>query len=183
MKRRKFITASAAAFPLLALGHKLPNPTTRTPKGFVVKANQSRFEEKTLINGSSPNNIKIASKDTDGALSVFEYIGNEKGGPPLHIHSYQDEIFFIVSGDYLFQVGSERYQLQTGDTIFLPRNVPHTFAQVSATGKMFFLFQPSGKMEDFFRTIGNLTTPPKPEIAAKIFEEHDMKIVGPPLSY
>ena len=118
----------------------MPNPTTRTPKSFVVKANQSRFEEKTLINGSSPNNIKIASKDTDGALSVFEYIGNEKGGPPLHIHPYQDEIFFIVSGDYLFQVGSERYQLQTGDTIFLPRNVPHTFAQVSATGKMFFLF-------------------------------------------
>ena len=183
MKRRNFITASATAFPLLALGHKLPNPTTRTPKGFVVKANQSRFEEKTLINGSSPNNIKIASKDTDGALSVFEYIGNEKGGPPLHIHPYQDEIFFIVSGDYLFQVGSERYQLQTGDTIFLPRNVPHTFAQVSATGKMFFLFQPSGKMEDFFRTIGNLTTPPKPEIAAKIFEEDDMKIVGPPLAY
>jgi quercetin 2,3-dioxygenase len=183
MKRRNFITASAATLPLLALGHELPTPSTRTTKGFVVKANQSRFEEKTLINGSSPNNIKIASKDNDGALSVFEYIGNEKGGPPLHIHPHQDEIFFIVSGDYLFQVGSERYQLQTGDTIFLPRNVPHTFAQVSATGKMFFLFQPSGKMEDFFRAIGKLTTPPKPEIAAKIFEENAMKIVGPPLTY
>lgn len=183
MKRRNFITASAATVPLLALGQKLPNPETRNPKGFVVKANQSRFEEKTIINGSSPNNLKIASQDTDGALSVFEYIGNEKGGPPLHIHPHQDEIFFIVSGDYLFQVGSERYQLQTGDTIFLPRNVPHTFAQLSKTGKMFFLFQPSGKMEDFFRTIGNLTTPPKPDIAAKIFEEHAMKIVGPPLPY
>ncbi len=183
MKRRNFITASAATIPLLALGHKLPNPETRNPKGFVVKANQSRFEEKILINGSSPNNIKIASKDTDGALSVFEYIGNEKGGPPLHIHPHQDEIFFIVSGEYHFQVGSEHYQLQTGDTIFLPRNVPHTFAQVSTSGKMIFLFQPSGKMEDFFRAIGNLNTPPKPEIAAKIFEEHGMKIVGPPLAY
>jgi quercetin dioxygenase-like cupin family protein len=183
MKRRNFITASAATLPLLALGHKLPNAAARNPKGFVIRTNQSRFEEKTLINGTSPNNLKIASKDTDGALSVFEYIGNEKGGPPLHIHPNQDEIFFIVSGDYLFQVGTEHYKLQTGDTIFLPRNVPHTFAQLSTKGKMFFLFQPSGKMEDFFRTIGNLNTPPKPEIAAKIFEDHDMKIIGPPLAY
>ena len=45
--------------------------------------------------GLSPNNIKVSSKDTNGQLTVFEYIGKEKGGPPLHIHPNQDEIFFI----------------------------------------------------------------------------------------
>ncbi|WP_425402884.1 cupin domain-containing protein [Flavobacterium polysaccharolyticum] len=51
-------------------------------------------------------------------------------------------MLFIVSGDYLFQVGSECYQLKTGEIIFLQRNIPHTFVQLSTTGKMIFLFQP-----------------------------------------
>ncbi|MBL0053012.1 MAG: cupin domain-containing protein, partial [Bacteroidetes bacterium] len=122
-------------------------------------------------------------KDTNGNLTIFEYTGNEKGGPPLHVHPYQDEIFFIVQGEYLFQVGDEKHNLKSGDTIFLPRAVPHAFAQLSDNGKMFFLFQPSGKMEDFFRTLSNLTSPPTAEQGAKIFADHDMKIVGPPIKY
>ena len=124
----------------------------------------------------------VAGKDTNGSLAVFEYTGTEMGGPPLHLHLKQDEIFFIVQGEYTFQVGDDKYELKAGDTIFLPRKVPHTFAQTSPTGKMFFMFQPSGKMEDFFRTIGNLKEPPTPEQGAKIFADHDMKVVGPPLA-
>jgi quercetin dioxygenase-like cupin family protein len=183
MQRRKFIIASAAALPLLALGQKIKINPTRSKKGFVVKANESRFNEKTIIGGKNPNNIKVSSKDMNNDLTVFEYIGNEKGGPPLHVHPHQDEIFFIVEGDYLFQVGTEKHNLKTGDTIFLPRTIPHTFAQLSETGKMFFLFQPSGKMEDFFRAIANLTSPPTPEQGAKLFSDHDMKVVGPPLAF
>lgn len=104
-------------------------------------------------------------------------------GPPLHVHPHQDEIFFIVQGEYLFQVGDDKHALKAGDTIFLPRTVPHTFAQLTDNGKMFFLFQPSGKMEDFFTVLGNLTSPPTPEQGAKIFADHDMKVVGPPLQY
>jgi quercetin 2,3-dioxygenase len=59
----------------------------------------------------------------------------------------------------------------------------HTFAQLSEKGKMLFFFQPSGKMEDYFRAIGKLTGPPSPEQGAKIFADHDMKVVGPPLTY
>ena len=155
----------------------------RTNKGFVVKASESRFDEKTLIGGKSPNDIKVSQRDTNGDLTVFEFTGNEKGGPPLHIHPHQDEIFFIIQGEYLFQVGDDKHTLKAGDTIFLPRAVPHTFAQLTDSGKMFFLFQPSGKMEDYFRVLGNLTAPPTPEDGAKIFADHDMIVVGPPLQF
>ena len=116
-------------------------------------------------------------------MTIFEYTGNEKGGPPLHIHLHQDEIFFIVQGEYLFQVGEDKHNLKAGDTIFLPRTIPHAFAQLTENGKMFFLFQPSGKMEDFFGELGKLNAPPPPEQGAKLFVEHDMKIVGPPLKF
>jgi quercetin 2,3-dioxygenase len=184
MKRKKFLLTSATAIPALIGGYKLKAQKPERPnKPFVVKANESRFGEKTLLGGKSPNDIKVSQKDTNGDLTIFEYVGNEKGGPPLHVHLNQDEIFFIIEGKYLFQVGDVKHNLKSGDTIFLPRSIPHAFAQLTDNGKMFFLFQPSGKMEDFFRTIGNLTSPPTPEQGAKIFTDHDMKIVGPPLSY
>ena len=183
MQRRKFLLATAATIPALALGQNIKSQPQRSNKGFVVKATASRFNEKTLIGGKNPNDIKVSSKDTNGNLTVFEYTGNDKGGPPLHVHPYQDETFFIVAGEYLFQVGEDKHHLKAGDTIFLPRTVPHAFAQITEKGKMFFLFQPSGKMEDFFRAISNLTSQPTPEQGAKIWEDHDMKVVGPPLSY
>lgn len=184
MERKKFLLATAAALPTLLVGKNvLAQNLERPNKAFVVKSSESRFKEKTLIGGKSPNDIKISHKDTSGDLTVFEFIGNEKGGPPLHVHPHQDEIFFITQGEYLFQVGDEKYNLKTGDTIFLPRTVPHTFAQLSEKGKMFFLFQPAGKMEDFFRAIGKLTAAPSPQEGAQIFAAHDMKVVGPPLQF
>lgn len=184
MERKKFILLTATAFPALLVGQNLKASKSKRPnKSFVVKANESRFGEKILLSDKNPNDVKVSSKDTNGDLTIFEYIGNEKGGPPLHVHPYQDEIFFIVQGEYLFQVGEEKHNLKEGDTIFLPRTVPHTFAQLTENGKMFFLFQPSGKMEDFFRALGNLTSLPTAEQGAKIFADHDMKVVGPPLQF
>jgi quercetin dioxygenase-like cupin family protein len=182
MERKEFLLTTAAAIPALLIGQNVQAQTTkRSNKGFVVKATQSRFGEKTILGGKNANDIKVSQKDTNGDLTIFEYTGSEKGGPPLHVHAHQDEIFFIVQGEYLFQVGEDKHNLKAGDTIFLPRMLPHAFAQLSDTGKMFFLFQPSGKMEDFFRVMGNLTSAPAPEQGAKIFADHDMKVVGPPL--
>lgn len=184
MERKKFLVTTAAAIPALLIGQNVQaQKTKRTNKGFVVKASESRFNEKTLNGGKNPNDIKVSQQDTSGDLTVFEYTGSVKGGPPLHIHPHQDEIFFIVQGAYLFQVGNDKHNLKAGDTIFLPRAVPHAFAQLTDNGKMFFLFQPSGKMEDYFRAIGNLTSPPTPEQGAKIFADHNMKVLGPPLQF
>ena len=187
MKRRKFIltgaiAAIAATFPIFAFGKETNLKSEKRSKGFLVKANESRFGEKTIV-GTSPNDIKISTKDTDGNLTIFEYLGNDKGGPPLHVHLMQDEIFYILEGDYIFQVGDEKFTAKSGDTVFAPRQTPHAFAQISEKGKMFYLFQPSGKMEDFFRKAGEMKGAPSPEQGANLFEDHDMKIVGPPLKF
>jgi quercetin 2,3-dioxygenase len=185
MKRRKFILASALSLPVFAIGQRLqPSPKNRE-KGFVVKANESRFNEKTKLFNSNPVDIKVSTKDTDGALSISEYTGYTKGGPPLHIHLHQDEVFVILEGEHLFQLGDEQFHLTAGDTIFIPRNVPHAPCQLSDRGKYYFFYTPSGTMEDFFRALGEIkvTGQAPPEMMAKLFEAHDMKIVGPPLQF
>ena len=83
MKRRNFLLTTAAVIPVIAMGQDSKPQVERGKKGFVVKATESRFNEKTALGGTSPNDIKVSSKDTNGDLTVFEYTGNEKGGPPL----------------------------------------------------------------------------------------------------
>lgn len=185
MKRRKFILATALSVPVFALAGKLKETPKSTGKGFVIKNGKNRFNEKTLLGGMNPIDIKISKDDTDGMLSISEYTGYTKGGPPLHIHPHQDEIFIILEGEHLFQVGEEQHRLTAGDTIFLPRGVPHAPCQLSEKGRYLYFFTPSGKMEDFMREISNLkvTGQPSPEMMAELFASHEMQIVGPPLKY
>ena len=126
----------------------------RTNKGFKVSSGEARYGKHYKMKGVTLNvlDLKISSEDTDGALTVFEQNGfTPEGGPPLHIHLFQDEYFYIVEGAYLFQVGDEQFQMKAGDTIFLPRKVQHAFLQLSERGKVIVSYMPAGKMEDFFK--------------------------------
>lgn len=181
MERKNFILAGLGASAMLALGRSVQSKSY-TNKAFKVSAGKSRFNEKFLFQGKHPNDIKISKKDTDNNLAVFEYTGYERTSPPLHIHLHQDEIFYVLEGKYRFVVGSETILAEPGDTIFLPRNVAHTWLQLTDKGKLIYMVQPAGSIEKFFRTMNNLTHIPTPEEVDKIHVAHGMKVVGPPLS-
>jgi quercetin dioxygenase-like cupin family protein len=181
MQRRKFITLSAiVAMPFTAMAKWAGQLSSKNP--FVIKKKESRFGDVVKFLGVHPNDLKISSKDTDGQLSVFEYTGLGKVGPALHIHFNQDEIFMVTEGEYRFVVGDETKNLVAGDTIFLPRNIPHTWIQTSEKGKMIYFLQPAGKMEEFFLIMNKFTERPSPEEIDRIHAAHDMKVVGPPLT-
>lgn len=195
MQRRQFlivstaVTATAASSvavasvsqPLHASNTELPC-TLRAELPFTVKAGEARFGVHTPFQGINVNDLKISGKDTSGQLAVFEYVGKERVGPPLHMHTDQDEIFSIIEGDYLFQVGESTFTAHAGDTVFGPRNIPHTWVQRSAVGKMTYFAQPAGKLEAFFLKMNELKGPPTEEVIQKIHKDHGMIVLGPPLS-
>jgi mannose-6-phosphate isomerase-like protein (cupin superfamily) len=150
-------------------------------QGYALPAGSARFDERTILFGASPNDIKVSGQDTEGRLGVFEYVGAGPGGPPLHLHEAQDEVYFVQDGEYLFQVGEQRSVVKAGGMIFLPRGVSHAFAQLSQTGRMLFMFSPAGDMEDYFRRLAGLDGSPSPQQAAALFADHGMRLVGPPL--
>jgi quercetin dioxygenase-like cupin family protein len=184
MKRGKFFLTALVIFPLTAFANRITKNLTRTDKGFKVNSGEARFGEHYKMKGVTLNvlDVKISSQDTDADIAVFEQNGfTPKGGPPLHLHPFQDEYFYIIEGEYLFQVGDDRYQMKPGDTIFLPRNIQHAFVQLTEKGKVIVSYIPAGKMEDFFKTTDSWTSPPTSKEIEKAFEDHDMKVVGPPL--
>lgn len=125
--------------------------------------------------------LNVPAAATGQALSVMSWEGHAPGGPPLHLHPEQDEVFIVDAGEYRFQCGEAQFTLNAGDSIFLPRGVAHTFRQLSPTGRLRFLYTPAGRMEDFFVALSRLAGPPAPEVADTLFAAHGMRVVGPPL--
>lgn len=183
MKRSKFLLALIASVPLTALA-RFKGGQSREDKGFKVGAGEGRTHGHIQLKGVNANilDLKVSGKDTNGELAIFEQTGlSPKRGTPLHIHHNQDEIFNVIEGEYHFIVGNEKFKLTAGDTIFLPRKVPHAWTQVSERAKMNVIVQPAGKLEEFFLTMAAFKGEPTKEQVAKIFADNEMLIVGPPL--
>src|ERR1700712_2689533 len=110
MNRGKFILTALAVYPLSLLAKIKINVVAREEKGFKVNSGEGRFGGHFKMKGVTSNtlDLKISGKDTDGDLAIFEQTGSTpKGGPPLHIHPLQDEMFYVIEGEYLFQVGED----------------------------------------------------------------------------
>ncbi|WP_400190496.1 cupin domain-containing protein [Hymenobacter sp. B81] len=180
MKRRTFLQTTAAAVPLITLA-PLGAAGASAEQPFVVKAGRSRRNEVLTFRQVNSQDVKVSTADTGGVLSVLEYTGREKTGPPLHVHYEQDEVFYVVEGQYRFVVGGEQFVAAAGDTVFLPRNVPHTWIQLTETGRQLYLLQPAGQFEAFLRTMQNLKQVPTAEELQRIHLAHGMRVLGPPL--
>jgi mannose-6-phosphate isomerase-like protein (cupin superfamily) len=179
MKRRTILKSTLGA-PLVLHSQRA---RSQTPKRAIqVAVADDRFHEHLKLGGTSPTFCKVSAKDTNGGMCIFEEGRVGKGGPPLHLHHDQEEWFYIMEGEYLFQVGDEKFRLKAGECVLAPRQVPHTFAHLGdGVGKMMIVFQPAGDMEAFFREFARLPGTPSPQEAQALFRAHGMEIAGPRL--
>lgn len=154
----------------------------KTQQALYVPNGKDRSNEELKIWGVIPLQIKISTDDTDGALFLFEHADMPKGGPPRHFHYEQDEWFYVLKGEYAFGVGDEQFMLRPGDSLFVPRMIPHVWASVGDTlGTLLLAVQPAGTLEEFFRESCEMTSLPTPEEAERSFAAHGMQVVGPPI--
>ena len=184
MQRSKFILAMLTAAPLTTCAQANKSGVQKG-KGFKTSSGEGRIHGHMKLKGVNENvlDLKVSGKDTAGRLAIFEQTSLSPGrGTPLHIHHFQDEVFYVLDGEYAFQVGEEKFNLKKGDNIFLPMKVPHAWTQVSNRGKMMVTLQPAGKLEAFFVTMAALKSQPGAKEIAKIFSDNEMEIVGPPLN-
>lgn len=100
---------------------------------------------------------KILSDETNGEYSVIVTETPPNGGPPKHIHSQEDELFYVLKGQFTFTCGEETIQAKEGDFVRLPRGVPHQFVNTdSTTGITMNTITPGG-FDHFFMDVAELT--------------------------
>lgn len=158
------------------------NCATRLLKAIVVKSGADRFGSVMDIGGWRFE-CKLSGRDTGGDYCVYDTVRSVKGGPPLHVHREQDEWFYIRYGEFAFQVGSDTFRLNEGDTLFGPRGVPHTFAALTETSALIVVFQPAGAIEELFAQVESLGKQRRPTVEdwREIATPRGVDIVGPPL--
>ena len=136
-----------------------------------------------MIWGLLPLAIKLSSKDTGGELLVFQHTNMGKGGPPRHVHHAQDEWFYVVAGEFVMEVGDDKFRLRAGDSLFAPRRVPHAWAHVGDTpGTLITTVSPAGSFEEFILETTRHATLPTPAEISAAFSAHEMTVLGPPLT-
>jgi quercetin dioxygenase-like cupin family protein len=180
MKRKQFLLQALMAVPAFGFAKQNTN-YSNTKDPFVVRAGNNRSGEPMMkYMGMHPNDVVISRKDTGNAVSVFLFTGMGIVGTRLHVHPHQDEFFTVIQGKYRFACGGSTSELNEGDTIFLPRNVPHQWLQLSGQGQLIYAVNPAGMLEDFFEAANELNNP-TPETIDKLALKYGMKHLGPPL--
>lgn len=154
------------------------NQPLSTPAPHFVPAGNDQFGEHRGL-GISSIAFKLTPSTGNGPF-IIENTFHAKGGPARHLHYDQDEWFYAVEGEFIVEVGDERFRMHPGDSLLGPRRVPHVWAFVGETrGRMLIAFTPAGQMEAFFREVtkANAMPPRDPEL----WRAHGMELLGPPL--
>jgi quercetin dioxygenase-like cupin family protein len=140
--------------------------------------------------GGSLMEIKARAEDSGGVLSVLEGRFFEKGyGPPLHVHSREDEAMYVLEGQLRFRVGDDEIVAGPGTWVWQTRGVPHTFTVESEGARALLIFAPGG-LEGMFEEggvpAGESAEPPQQEYdleaAAALAKRYGFEVVGPQLA-
>lgn len=122
---------------------------------------------------------KILSDETNGEYAVIQSKTPPGGGPPMHIHKNEDELFYILEGNYVFICGDSVVNASKGSLVHLPRGIAHSFKNVGdSTGIVINTITPGG-FENFFEEIDQLTKdsiPTKSKIE-EVASKYNLKFV------
>ncbi|REJ91893.1 MAG: cupin domain-containing protein [Planctomycetota bacterium] len=95
----------------------------------------------------------LRGADTGGQYELMRFIAPPQVGPPPHVHKHEDECFHILSGQFRVLLGEDWYDTRPGDTVHLPRGVPHAFQNTSNTISELLCWVTPATLEDFFAAL------------------------------
>ncbi len=136
--------------------------------------------------GSPPWRILAGAGHTGGAVGFGDArLPPRTAGPNLHVHTREDEASYIVAGVLTVVVGERTFEAGPEELVWLPRGVPHTFAnrgdeEVWCVG----VTSPAGieaMFEEQAAYFAGLEGPPDPAYLAELGARFGLSVVGPPL--
>ena len=123
---------------------------TVTPKPTLRNATQGR----TVAVVGDVYRFLATGEDTDGKYALFEAIVSPGGGPPPHVHSREEEGFYVLEGEVTFTVNGERVVAQAGTFANMPVGTPHSFKnETGRPARMLISVAPAG-LEGMFFEVG-----------------------------
>jgi quercetin dioxygenase-like cupin family protein len=89
--------------------------------------------------------------DTGGKYALWEALVPPGGGPPPHVHSREEEGFYVLEGEITFTVNGEQVVAAAGTFANMPVGTPHSFKNESGRpARMLISVAPAGLERMFF---------------------------------
>ena len=111
-------------------------------------------------------------EQTGGAYVLADAVVPPGGGPPPHMHSREDESFYVLEGEVTFTVDGRDTVAPPGTFVQAPRDIPHAFKNHTSTpARMLILCVPAGFekfMKEFATELPSRDAPPAPPTAEDI---------------
>ena len=106
------------------------------------------------------------AEETDGKVTVMDSYFPKGRGVPWHVHTMDEELFYITSGRYKVGIGDEEMELGVGEMAIAGIGVPRMFEALTDDAWMVVINSPAGPAEGFLRYMQGLelTGPPGPEV-------------------
>jgi mannose-6-phosphate isomerase-like protein (cupin superfamily) len=106
--------------------------------------------------GGDYGSFKALGTQTGGSFALMEQTVPPGHGPRRHVHLREEESFYILEGEFGFEVGDHRFLARPGTFVLGPRDIPHRFWNAGTRdGKFLLIISPAG-LEPFFEEFSRL---------------------------
>src|SRR3984893_13614855 len=141
---------SSSRMGMMALGRNGSNFENRS--GFMAMPTVKKpGEGRTVAVVGDVYRFLATGDDTNGKYAIWEAIVPPGGGPPPHVHSREEEGFYILDGEITMQIGDQRQVATAGTFANMPVGTPHSFKNESnRSAKMLISVAPAGLEQMFF---------------------------------
>jgi mannose-6-phosphate isomerase-like protein (cupin superfamily) len=158
----------------------MENQETPPTDPFVLGPDESRGigggQWRTRVRGVETGGLLIIGDATMPPMS---------SGPSLHVHTHEDEASYVIEGVLTVVLGSERFEVPAGGIAWLPRGVPHTFANLGREPvRVVGMAVPAGlegMWAEFSAYFASLKGPPDQPALDEIGTRYGITVIGPPI--
>ena len=116
--------------------------------------------------------VMLCGEQTGGLISIMLETTPPGGGPPLHVHSREGEIFIVAEGQISYFVNGKWTEVSLGGGIYLPRGAEHCYKNIGPSpSRHWIITLPSG-FENFFASCAEEFARENGPREDRIFEIH-----------
>lgn len=115
-------------------------------------------------------NLLVTGERTGGRFALVEAVGNQGASHPLHVHSREDEVVYILEGRVRFYLDGDATERRAGESMLLPKGHEHTYAITSERARLLVMVIPAG-LEEYFHDLA------QPDGGQCVYQEAERLVV------
>jgi quercetin dioxygenase-like cupin family protein len=118
----------------------------------------------------------LSGEQTAGQFCLFENESDGNTRTPIHVHAKDDETVYIIEGELTVVIDGQPRRLTAGESLFLPRGIPHQLMNTSGNPGKYILIGTPALFDRFLEEGGHelqpdeVVGPPTPEEIERLRE-------------